>query len=237
MRILFVLTSQGRMGAGDRPTGLWIEEFTAPYFLFRDAGAAITLASPLGGPVPTDPTGNAVKPVPPSVARFRDDAAAQSALTATRPLAAIAPHGFPQGFDAIFYPGGLGPMWDLAADPHSRTLIETAFAAATPIAFVCHGQAALAACRAPDGRPLVAGRRLTAFSRAEDEAAGLVTLAPFVLEDRLRALGADFRHGPPDAPFIVRDGHLLTGQNPASSLPLAEALLALLTLEPGSPAP
>ena len=224
MRILIVLTSQAVMGDTTRPTGLWIEEFTAPYFVLRDAGADIILASPKGGPVPTDPTGDAWTPVPPSVARFRADPAAQSALANTQPLASVDS----AGFDAIFYPGGLGPMWDLASNPHSIRLIEQAFAHTQPIAFICHGQAALAAAHASDGRPLVAGRTLTAFSRAEDDSAGLIPLAPFILEDRLRALDADYRCGPPHAPFVLRDGALLTGQNPASSQMLGEALLALL---------
>ncbi|ARS29565.1 ThiJ/PfpI domain-containing protein [Sphingomonas sp. KC8] len=224
MRILIVLTSQAVMGETLRPTGLWIEEFAAPYFVLRDAGAEITLASPKGGAVPTDPTGDAWTPVPSSVARFRSDPAAQAALAETIPLARIDA----TGFDAIFYPGGLGPMWDLVENTRSIALIEQAFSRKIPIAFICHGQAALTAARMPDGRPLVAGRTLTAFSRVEDEAAGLATLAPFILEDRLRALGADYRCGPPHAPFVVRDGPLITGQNPASSQMLGEALLALL---------
>lgn len=224
MRILIVLTSQAVMGDTPRPTGLWIEEFTAPYFVFRDAGAQIILASPKGGAAPTDPTGDAWTPVPPSVARFRADPAARAALATTHRLADIDS----AGFDAIFYPGGLGPMWDLVENIHSIALIEQAFSKNTPLAFICHGQAALAAARAPDGRPLVAGRTLTAFSRAEDEAAGLVALAPFVLEDRLRALGADYRCNPPHTPFVIRDDHLLTGQNPASSQMLGEALLGRL---------
>ncbi|WP_380874586.1 dimethylallyltransferase [Sphingomonas sp. DBB INV C78] len=222
--ILIVLTSQARMGDTARRTGLWIEEFTAPYYAFREAGVELTLASPLGGPVPTDPTGDALTPAPPSVARFRHDPEAQAGLSATLPLAGIDPGDF----DAIFYPGGLGPMWDLAADPHSTALVEHAVATAMPLAMVCHGQGALVNARGDNGAPLIAGRTLTAFSRAEDEAAGLVDLTPFVLEDRLRALGADYRAGSPDQPFIVEDANLLTGQNPASALPLALALLKRL---------
>ena len=224
MRILIVVTSQATMGATSRPTGLWIEELAAPWFAFRDAGAQMTLASPRGGPAPTDPTGDAISPVPLSVARFRADAAATVALAATRPLSSIDA----AAFDGIFYVGGMGPMWDLAEDRASIALIEAAAAAGQPLALVCHGPAALVNARAADGRPLVAGRALTAFSRAEDEAAGLIPFAPFVLEDRLRALGADYRAGPPGAPFILRDGALLTGQNPAASQPLAEAMLALI---------
>lgn len=218
MRILFVLTSRGHTANPADPTGLWIEEFTAPYYAFRDAGAEILLASPKGGAVPTDPVGDAVTPVPPSVARFRADPAAQAALAATRPLEAVAD----VPFDALFYPGGLGPMFDLADDARSIALLDRALAAGTPAALVCHGQAALV------GLASLAGRRLTAFTRAEDEAAGLLARAPFVLENRLRARGVDFVHGPPDEPFIVRDGALLTGQNPASAEPLALALLDVL---------
>ncbi|SNS46159.1 Putative intracellular protease/amidase [Sphingomonas laterariae] len=224
MRLLFLLTSQARMGESDRPTGLWIEEFTAPYYVFRGAGADLVLASPKGGPVPTDPTGDAVTPVPPSVARFRADPQARAALADTRSLAGLRA----ADFDAIFVPGGLGPMWDLANDPHAIGLAQSAVADAIPLALVCHAPAMLVAARKADGTALVAGRTLTGFSRAEDEAAGLVPLAPFVLEDCLRTLDADFRCGPPDAPFVVRDGNLFTGQNPASSQPLAETLLRAL---------
>lgn len=219
-----VVTSQARMGETARPTGLWIEELAAPWLTFRDAGARVTLASPAGGPAPTDPTGDAVTPVPPPVARFRADAEAVAALAATRRLSSIDR----AAFDGIFYVGGMGPMWDLAGNATSIALIEAAFAASQPLALVCHGPAALVSACAADGRPLVAGRALTAFSRAEDEAAGLIPVAPFVLEDRLRALGADYRAGPPGQPFVVRDGALLTGQNPAASRPLAEAMLALI---------
>lgn len=218
MRVLIVLTSRGHTADPADRTGLWIEEFTAPWYAFRDAGLAITLASPAGGAVPTDPVGDAIAPAPASVARFRADPAARTALAATLPLDAVAG----MAFDAIFYPGGLGPMFDLADDPRSIALLEQSLAAGTPTALVCHGQAALVGVRG------LAGRRLTAFTRAEDEAAGLIARAPFVLEDRLRALGADFVHGPPDAPFIARDGALLTGQNPASAAPLATALLDAL---------
>lgn len=224
MHILIVVTSQATMGATPRPTGLWIEELAAPWFVFRDAGAQVTLASPAGGPAPTDPTGDAVSPVPPSVARFRTDPEALAALAATQPLSSVDR----TAFDGIFYVGGMGPMWDLAEDAASIALVEAAFAAGQPLALVCHGPAALVNARATDGRPLVAGRALTAFSRVEDEAAGLIAVAPFVLEDRLRALGADYRAGPAGQPFIVRDGTLLTGQNPAASQPLAEAMLALI---------
>lgn len=224
MHVLIVVTSQASMGATARRTGLWIEELAAPWFVFRDAGVRVTLASPKGGPAPTDPTGDAVTPVPPSVARFRADADALAALAATHRLAAIDA----AACDGIFYVGGLGPMWDLAEDAASIALVEAAMAARQPLALVCHAPAALVNARAADGRPLVAGRALTAFSRAEDEAGGLVDIAPFVLEDRLRALGADYRAGPPDLPFVVRDGALLTGQNPAAAHPLAEAMLALI---------
>lgn len=219
-----VVTSQATMGETDRRTGLWIEELAAPWLAFRDAGARITLASPKGGAAPTDPTGDAVAPPPASVTRFRHDDAAMAALAGTRPLSAIDR----AAFDAIFYVGGIGPMWDLAEDATSIALIEAAHIARQPLAFVCHAQAALVHARAKNGRPLVAGRAITAFSRAEDDAAGLVGITPFVLEDRLRALDADYRCGPPDLPFICRDGALLTGQNPASSQMLADALLAAI---------
>jgi len=224
MRLLMVVTSQATVGDSARRTGLWIEELAAPWFTFRDAGAQVTLASPKGGPAPTDPTGDAVLPVPAPVSRFHADRQAMSALAATHPLSAIDA----SSFDGLFFVGGIGPMWDLAHDAEAMALIQSAFASGKALAFICHGQAALVNARAPDGRPLVAGRTLTAFSRIEDEAAGLVGITPFVLEDRLRELGADYRCGPPDQPFVVRDGALLTGQNPASSEPLAQAMLALL---------
>lgn len=224
VKILMVVTSQATMGDTSRPTGLWIEELATPWFVFRDAGAQVTIASPKGGRAPTDPTGDAVQPLPATVARFRADPTAMAALAETRVLRDVDR----ADFDAIFYVGGAGPMWDLVDDADSIALIEAASAAAQPLAFVCHGQAALLNAHATDEQPLVAGRAVTAFSRAEDDMAKLIGIAPFVLEDRLRALGADYRCGAPDMPFVQRDGALLTGQNPASSQPLAEAVLALI---------
>lgn len=211
------------MGDSGRATGLWIEELAAPWFVFHDAGARVTLASPLGGAAPTDPTGDSISPPPASVVRFRSDAGAMAALARTTPLSRIERGDF----DGIFYVGGMGPMWDLAHHAGSIALIEAANRARQPLAFVCHAPASLTGARAPDGSPLVAGRAVTGFSRSEDEAAGLLDVAPFVLEDRLRSLGADYRAGPPGKPFVIADGALLTGQNPASSQALAEALLAL----------
>lgn len=219
-----VLTSHDRLGETGKATGFWLEEFTAPYYVFRDAGARITLASPLGGQPPLDPKSDDPTAQTESTERFRHDPEAQAALARTQRLEEVDP----ADFDAVFYPGGHGPLWDLAADPASIALIEAMVAAGKPVATVCHGPAVLGEARNPDGTPLVAGRRVTGFTNSEEEAVGLTAIVPFLVEDMLTANGGLFSRAEDWQPHVVSDGLLITGQNPASSEPVATALLEQL---------
>lgn len=177
MKILMVLTSHDRLGDTGHPTGFWLEEFAAPYYVFRDAGADITLVSPRGGQPPLDPRSDAAESQTESTRRFKADPAAQAALASTRRLAEVSA----DDFDAVFYPGGHGPLWDLAEDPASIALIETLFAAGRPVAAVCHAPGVLRHARAPDGAPLVRGRAVTGFANTEEEAVGLTQVVPFLV--------------------------------------------------------
>ncbi|MFT4192719.1 MAG: type 1 glutamine amidotransferase domain-containing protein [Comamonas sp.] len=224
-KILFVLTSHDRLGDSGHKTGFWLEEFAAPYYVFKDAGVAITLASPAGGQPPLDPNSDAPEAQTSATERFRQDAEAQAALAATVPLAGVDA----AGFDAVFYPGGHGPLWDLANDPASIALLEAFERAGKPLGLVCHAPGALVRVRAADGQPLVAGRRVTGFSNSEEAAVGLSAIVPFLIEDEFIRLGGHYDKGPDWAPHIVTDGRLVTGQNPASSEGVAQALLSLLT--------
>lgn len=228
MNILMILTSHDRLGDTGEKTGFWLEEFAAPYYALKDAGAAITLASPAGGQPPLDPKSDAPDAQTDATRRFKADPEAQRALASTAKLNDV--DG--ADFDAIFYPGGHGPLWDLAESPRSKQLIEAALAADKPVALVCHAPAVLKTVTAPDGSPLVRGRRITGFTNEEEDKVGLTKVVPFLLEDELTRQGADFSKAAAFAPHVVRDGKLITGQNPASSAPAAEALIEVLAKEP-----
>ncbi len=224
MNLLIVLTSHATLGNSGRPTGFWLEELAAPYYVFKDAGAAVTLASPLGGKPPLDPKSDDPSAQTEATRRFMADPAAQTVLTNTVPLRAISPGDF----DAVFYPGGHGPLWDLSENAYSIALIESMLAAGKPVAAVCHAPAALFRVTAHDGKPSVAGKAVTGFTDSEEEAAGLTDVVPFLVEDMLTSQGGTFSRAPDWQSHVVTDGLLITGQNPASSAPAAKALLALL---------
>jgi putative intracellular protease/amidase len=224
MKILMILTSHAQLGDTGEKTGFWLEEFAAPYYAFRDAGAEITLASPKGGQPPLDPKSDAPDAQTDATRRFRADADATAALAATHKLA----HVVASQFDAVFYPGGHGPLWDLANDATSIAIIETTLAAGKPVGFVCHAPAALKNTHAPDGAPLVTGRKVTGFTNSEEAAVGLTDVVPFLLEDMLKASGAEYSKGRDFSAYTVQDGLLITGQNPASSEDAAKKLLASL---------
>ncbi|MGF1553591.1 MAG: type 1 glutamine amidotransferase domain-containing protein [Paracoccaceae bacterium] len=223
-RILMVMTSHDRLGDTGEKTGLWIEEFAAPYYVFRDAGAEVTLASPAGGPVPIDPKSEAEDFQTEATRRYAGDADAQAALASTRPLSEMEAGAF----DAVFYPGGHGPLWDLVSDTASIRLIEAFWTAGKPVAAVCHAPIVLMEVKDAEGRPLVAGRQVTGFANSEEALVGLTDVVPHLVEDVLRAKGGDYAKGEDMAPFTRRDGLLITGQNPASSEPAAHQLLDAL---------
>ena len=225
MKILIVLTSHDRLGDTGHKTGFWLEEFAAPYYAFKDAGAAITLASPAGGQPPLDHQGDEPNAQTATTKRFRLDAEAQQQLASTLPLASVNL----ADFDGVFYPGGHGPLWDLANDGISIALIEAAVRAGKPLGLVCHAPGALIKAHGADGRPLIAERKVTGFSNSEEAAVGLTTVVPFLIEDEFRRLGAHYEKGADWHPHIVTDGRIVTGQNPASSEAAAKALLALLS--------
>lgn len=225
MKILMVLTSHDQMGATGKKTGFWLEEFAAPYYVFKDAGADITLASPKGGQPPIDPSSDDDGAQTDDTRRFKDDVAAQQQLASTLKLSDVTE----DGFDAIFYPGGHGPLWDLAEDADSKRLIEAFAAADRPVGAVCHAPAVFRHTQGTDGTPLVSGRRVTGFTNTEEEAVGLTNIVPFLVEDMLKANGGTYEKGPDWASFVLRDGKLVTGQNPASSAAAAQDVLALLS--------
>ena len=224
MKILMVLTSHGELGDSGQKTGFWLEEFTAPYYAFKDAGVELTLASPKGGQPPVDPKSDEPGAKTESTQRFKADSEAQSVLANTRPLAGVAT----DDFDAVFYPGGHGPLWDLAEDAASIALIEGMLAAGKPVAAVCHAPGVLRHVMTPAGGSVVEGKAVTGFSNTEEEAVGLTQVVPFLVEDFLKRNGGNYTKGSDWVPFVVCDGLLITGQNPASSEPAARALLALL---------
>jgi putative intracellular protease/amidase len=228
MNILMVLTSHDQLGDTGKKTGFWLEEFAAPYYVLKDAGHEITLASPKGGQPPLDPKSDEAESQMDATRRFKGDAEAQAQLASTKRLESVQS----SDFDALFYPGGHGPLWDLAEDPKSKALIEQTLAGGKPVALVCHAPAVLKNVTAQDGAPLVAGKSVTGFTNEEEEAVGLTNVVPFLLEDVLKQLGAKFSKAEPFRPHIVREGLLITGQNPPSSEPAAEALLAALAREP-----
>jgi len=220
MKILMVLTSHDQLGSTGRKTGFWLEEFAAPYFVFRDAGAELTLASPRGGQPPIDPKSDLPENQTPSMARFKRDAAAQKALANTVKLASVKA----EDYDTVFYPGGHGPMWDLAESPEFIALIESFYNSGKPIALVCHAPGVLRKVKYM-GEPLVRGKHVTGFTNGEEDAVVLTKVVPFLVEDELLRLGAIYEKKRNWEPFAVVDGRLITGQNPASSTSAAEALL------------
>ena len=224
MKILMILTSHDELGDTGKKTGFWLEEFAAPYYVFKDAGAEITLASPKGGQPPLDPSSDTEDAQTPATDRFKQDADAQAALAHTEKLSTIDA----AGFDAVFYPGGHGPLWDLSQDADSIALIESVTAAGTPLGAVCHAPAIFKNTKGADGQPLVKGRKVTGFTNSEEEGVGLTDVVPFLVEDMLKANGGDYHKGDDWASFVVTDGKLVTGQNPASSEEAAKTLLTLL---------
>lgn len=224
MKVLMVLTSHGQMGDTGHKTGFWLEEFTAPYYVFRDAGADITLASPKGGQPPVDPNSEAEDALTDSTRRFSEDEHARQALASTKKLSDVNVHDF----DAVFYPGGHGPLWDLAEDTDSTRLLEEANKAGKVIGAVCHAPAIFRRPESPNGDYFVRGRAVTGFSNSEEEAVGLTGVVPFLVEDMLRENGGNYTRGDDWSPHIVVDGNLVTGQNPASSEGAAKAVLQAL---------
>ncbi|WP_292044933.1 type 1 glutamine amidotransferase domain-containing protein [Massilia sp. UBA6681] len=224
MNILMVLTSHDRLGDTGKKTGFWLEEFAAPYYVFKDAGATLTLASPRGGQPPLDPKSDEPDAQTEATRRFRADPQAQGALANTVTLSGARA----QDFDAVFYPGGHGPLWDLAQDADSIRLIEAMIAAGKPVAAVCHAPGVLAQVRGVDGDLLVKGKRVTGFTNTEEEAVGLTGVVPFLVEDMLVKNGGQYSKTDDWQPYVVTDGLLVTGQNPASSEAGAHALMALL---------
>ncbi|MFN3620605.1 type 1 glutamine amidotransferase domain-containing protein [Sphingorhabdus sp.] len=224
MKILIVLTSHDTLGDSGKKTGFWLEEFAAPYYVFKDAGAEVTLASPKGGQPPLDPSSEAKDALTDATERFNSDKDAQKALANTVMLSTVAP----DDFDAIFFPGGHGPLWDLAEDPDSIRLIETFASSDRPIGAVCHAPAVFKHPKGPDGNPFVSGRNVTGFTNSEEEAVGLTDVVPFLVEDILLANAGNYQKGADWASFVVTDGQLVTGQNPASSEEAARKLLELI---------
>lgn len=223
-KILMVLTSHSALGDTGKKTGFWLEEFAAPYYAFRDAGADITLASPQGGQPPLDPKSDAPDAQTDATRRFKKDEAAQQALAHTHLLAEMAAGDF----DAVFYPGGHGPLWDLAEDKHSIALIEQLLAAGKPVAAVCHAPGVLRHPKDVDGQPVVHNKNVTGFTNTEEAAAGLTEVVPFLVEDMLKKNGGQYSKAGDWQPHVLTDGLLITGQNPASSEPAAQALLKKL---------
>lgn len=226
MKILMVLTSHDQLGDTGLKTGFWLEEGAAPYFVFRDAGVALTLASPKGGQPPIDPKSDRPENQTPAQARFKKDAAAQKAFANTMRLADVKA----ENFDTIFYPGGHGPMWDLAEDPVSIALLESFYNSGKPIALVCHSPGVLRHVKYK-GEPLVKGKHVTGFTNGEEEEMKLTKVVPFLVEDELLRLGAIFEKKADWQPFSITDGRLITGQNPASSTSTAQALLKFMAME------
>ena len=224
MKILMVLTSHDKLGDTGNKTGFWLEEFAAPYYVFKDAGAEITLASPKGGQPPLDPSSDADDAQTEATKRFKSDDAAQKELANTEVLSSVSA----DGFDAIFYPGGHGPLWDLAEDKASINLIESFAASDRPVGAVCHAPAVFKHTKGTDDKPLVSGKTVTGFTNTEEEAVGLTDVVPFLVEDMLKTNGGTYKKGDDWASFVVTDGKLITGQNPASSEEAAHKLLSLL---------
>jgi putative intracellular protease/amidase len=224
MKVLMVLTSHDQLGNTGRKTGFWLEELAAPYYVFKDAGAQITLASPKGGRPPLDPKSNEPDFRTDLTRRFENDADAEAQLGSTVRLNSVRQ----EDYDTVFYPGGHGPMWDLAEDKDSIKLIESFAAAGKTFALVCHAPGVLRHVKTPDGKPLVEGKTVTGFTNGEEEGVGLTKVVPFLVEDELLGLGATFSKVKDWGVHTVADGQLITGQNPASSGPAAKVLIDTL---------
>ena len=224
MKILIVLTSHSQLGNTKEKTGFWIDEFATPYYVLADSGATITIASPAGGQPPVDPKSEAADAQSPATERFFKDIEAIYKVANSLKLSDIV-H---TNFDAVFYPGGHGPMWDLATDKTSIQLIEDFYNTQKPVAFVCHAPAALVNVKSENGNPLVKGKKVTGFSDTEEEAVGLTKVVPFLLEDELKKLGGHYSKGEDWSSFVQQDGLLITGQNPASADAVANLLLKTL---------
>ncbi|ARJ42692.1 type 1 glutamine amidotransferase domain-containing protein [Pantoea alhagi] len=225
MKVLIVLTSHDQLGNTGRKTGFWLEELAAPYYAFKEAGAEITLASPKGGNPPLDPKSNEPMFQTELTRRFEADAAATAQLAGTIRLDSVSQ----ADYDTVFYPGGHGPLWDLAEDPHSIALIESFIAANKPVALVCHAPGVLRHVKTPAGRPLVEGKKVTGFTNTEEEAVGLTNVVPFLVEDELIAKGGIYSKGEDWSSYVVSDGLLITGQNPTSSAETAALLIGQFT--------
>ena len=224
MKILMILTSHDQLGNTGKKTGFWLEEFAAPYYVFKDAGAELVLASPKGGQPPLDPKSDDADAQTDDTRRFKKDKAALEALAHTTRLSEVSR----DGFDAVFYPGGHGPLWDLAEDADSIKLVEGMAAAGKTVAAVCHAPAVFRHTRAPDGSPLVKGKKVTGFTNTEEEAVQLTKVVPFLVQDMLESNGGVYSKGDDWQSYVVTDGKLITGQNPASSAAAARAVLAQL---------
>lgn len=224
MNILFVLTSHDKLGDTGKKTGFWVEEFANPYYTLLDKGANITIATPKGGAAPIDPSSDAPDAATKDTDRFNEDAVAKNKIANTKVLADMNPNDF----DAVFYPGGHGPLWDLANDTNSIAIIEKFNAQSKPIAFVCHAPAALKNVKNNDGTPLVKGKNVTGFTNTEEAAVGLTDVVPFLVEDMLSENGGNYTKKDDWAAYAIQDGNLITGQNPASSELVADKLLESL---------
>lgn len=224
MNILMVLTSHDQLGDTGKKTGFWLEEFAAPYYTLKNAGAKLTVVSPAGGQPPLDPKSDEPDAQTEATKRFKADPEAQAVLASTGKLADVKA----EDFDAVFYPGGHGPLWDLAESRASIALIEAMIAAGKPVATVCHAPGVLRHVKAADGSPLVKGKKVTGFTNTEEEAVGLTHIVPFLVEDMLKQNGGEYSKLGDWQPYAITDGLLITGQNPASSEAAAEALLKLL---------
>ena len=223
-KVLMVLTSHDRLGNTGEKTGFWLEEFAAPYYVLKHAGLDVTLASPKGGQPPLDPRSDDPKSETEAMRRFKSDPEAKAALANTVKLSEVSA----DEYDAVFYPGGHGPLWDLSDDRDSIALIERIYAAGKPVAAVCHGPAAFRRAQALDGTPLVRGKAVTGFSNTEEAAVGLTDVVPFSVEDMLKQNGGEYSKAENWQPYAVTAGNLVTGQNPASSEATARALVGLL---------
>ncbi|MFC4526276.1 type 1 glutamine amidotransferase domain-containing protein [Dyella halodurans] len=225
MKVLIVLTSHDQLGNTGRKTGFWLEELAAPYYTFKDAGVEVVMASPKGGQPPLDPKSNEPSFRTALTHRFEADVAANAQLANTVRLDSVSQ----ADFDTVFYPGGHGPLWDLAEDAHSIALIESFIEAGKPVALVCHAPGVLRHVKAANGKPLVEGKQVTGFTNSEEEGVGLTKIVPFLVEDELKAKGGLYSKGPDWGSYVVTDGLLITGQNPASSSEAATVLMERLS--------
>lgn len=223
--ILMVMTSHDKLGNTGKPTGLWLEEFAAPYYAFIDAGLDVTLASTLGGQVPVDPASLDDGALTEDTKRFAEDEKARSALGSTLALEDVKA----DEFDAVFYPGGHGPLWDLSDNSHSKALIEAALSAGKPVAAVCHAPIVLRNVKDSEGQPYIKGRPVTGFTNSEEQGVGLADVVPYSVEDELIKLGGEYSKKADFEPYVLESGHLITGQNPPSSKPAAELIISKLS--------